>query len=194
MWYSVFIGVAICLSEQMQIILKEKFTMADEKLLSEARTVFDTMCQALDAEGINYDKHVDILSVDVKLNGNDFVITMHMTVDAEDKLIRVSSIVLGVVPEDKRVAVAIAATHVNNKNGSGFFHFHTNRGLVLFKLVSGYAGINLGAELFIEMLIASYLSINDYKDKFYRLANGTITLIQFIEEVNKQSGEGHYNG
>ena len=159
--------------------------MADEKYLIQAKETFAMLCKTLDWHEWNYDKDEENLSIKCGVQGEDLPMDIVIMVDSERCLVRLASHVPIVVPEDKRLDVAIAISVVNNMLVDGCFDFNISSGNIFFRMTNSFLESKLGDDVFTYMLLVSCQIIDVYNDKFLMLVKGMISIEQFLDSENK---------
>ena len=147
----------------------------------QALAVFNGLCANLDAHEFPYQRHEDRLTIEGTARGNDFPMEINIEVDENRQLVILLSHQPLVVPEDKRLDMAVAASVVNNALIDGSFDFDLKSGHMFFRMTSCYIDSLVGDELFTYMIAVSLHTIDEYNDKFFMLAKGMMTLEQFLE-------------
>ncbi len=159
--------------------------------MSEVNTVnakqnFDTLCRMLDNLGFKYHKDEKDLSLETGIQGDDFLIKLHIYVNPEKELISLISIMPFAVEEAKRIDLALAVCAANYGMADGSFDYDLSDGTILFRLTSSYKETMLSGELFKYMILVSMHTIDKYNDKFFMISKGMIEIQDFIES-EKQS-------
>ena len=159
--------------------------MADEKNLIQAKETFAALCKTLDGHEWNYAKDEEKLSIKCGAQGEDLPMDIAIMVDSERCLVRLTSHIPIVVPEDKRLDAAIAISVVNNMLVDGCFDFDISSGLIFFRMTNSFLESKLGDDFFTYRLFASCQTIDAYNDKFLMLVKGMISIEQFLNSENK---------
>ena len=147
----------------------------------QALAVFNGLCANLDAHEFHYQRHEDRLTIEGTARGNDFPMEINIEVDEDRQLVILLSHQPLVVPEDKRLDMAVAVSVVNNSLIDGSFDFDLKGGHMFFRMTSSFRDSLVGDELFTYMIAVSLHTIDEYNDKFFMLAKGMMTLEQFLE-------------
>lgn len=153
--------------------------MADEKL-TRAQNVFETLCAALEKHEWHYTKNESDLSIDCGAQGDDLPMDINIKVDADRQLIMLLSHLPFVIPEEKRLEIAVATSIANNNMVDGSFDFDVTNGHMFFRLTSSFIESEIGTELFSYMLMVSCLTIDEYNDRFLMVSKGMMSLQDFI--------------
>lgn len=156
--------------------------MDDEKI-KRAQKVYGTLCAALDSNELHYDKDEDDLSVECGIQGEDLPMKIKIKIDSGRQLILLLSHIPFVVPEDKRLDVAIATCVVNNKLVNGSFDYDVEDGHMFFRMTNSFIDSEIGNELFSYMFAVSCHTIDEYNDKFFALGKGFMSIDDFIAQM-----------
>lgn len=159
--------------------------MATDKELKKAKSVFDSLCAALDKMEWKYKADEENLKVSYGVNGDDLPMDFTITCDAERQLIRLYSVLSYKFPEDKRIEGAIATNEANYKMAHGAFDYDLSDGMVVFRLVNSYRDSLVGYELFEYMVSVSASTVDNYNDLFFMLGKGMISLQDYMNKINE---------
>lgn len=154
--------------------------MADGKNLEQASAVFETLCQTLDGHQWHYEKDENGLGIECGAQGDDLPMKLSIKVDADRNLVLLISHIPFVIPEEKRLDLAVAVSIVNNRLVDGCFDYDVKSGHMFFRMTNSYMESVLGSDLFTYMLFCSCQTIDEYNDKFLMLSKGMMSLEQFI--------------
>ena len=149
-----------------------------------AKEAFRAVCDMLDGANLKYSADADALKVECGIQGDDFPVKMQMIVDDDHHLVALYSQMPFEVPEDKRVELAIAISVVNNRLADGSFDYDMRDGSILFRLTLSYLDSVIGNEAFFYQLLVSFKTIDEYNDKLFLLAKGSISIEDFISSEN----------
>ena len=158
--------------------------MADEKKLEQARLVYATVCQALDAREWTYDKFEDDLTVTFGVSGDDLPMRLVISVDVDRQLVRILSPLTFNMSEEKRVEGAIAACAASYGMADGSFDYDLSDGTVVFRINAAFHKSHIGVELIQYMIECSMAMVDHYNDRFLALDKGMITIAEFINNEN----------
>ncbi len=153
--------------------------MADEKL-ARAQKVYQTLCAALDARNWKYKRDEENLRILCSARGDDLPMEINIAVDSNKQLIILLSHLPFIIPEDKRLDVAIATSVVNNKLVDGSFDYDITDGHMFFRMTSSFIESEIGNDLFDYMLMCSCYTIDEYNDKFLMLGKGKMGIEDFL--------------
>ena len=158
--------------------------MADHKNLEQAKSVFGTLCRALDKHEWHYKKDEDKLSIECGARGEDLPMEITFKIDADRMLAMLISHMPFVIHEDKRLDVAIAVTALNNRLVDGCFDYDIKSGHMFFRMTNSFIDSRLDEEVFAYMLFCACKTIDDYNDKFLMLDKGMVSLEQFLSSLD----------
>ena len=154
--------------------------MADNNDLL-AKSVFDTLCAALDHDSWNYKKDAENLRIESGARGEDLPIELNISIQPKSGAVLLLSSIPVTTPEDKRIEMAVAVAVANNGMRWGNFDYHVADGRIFFRMAGSYLGNLLGEEFFKNMLYTGCSTIDRYNDRFLMLAKGLLTLEKFVE-------------
>lgn len=157
--------------------------MSDEISRKQAKTVYNTLCEALDDREWRYQKNEDELSIECRVRGDDLEIDIRMHIDEEQQVILLLSQMPFAVAEDKRSAVAVAVACANNGLPDGCFEFNFISGNIGFRMASGYRESLIGKGLIEYMISASVTVIDEYNDKFFHVSKNKMSYDEIVEYV-----------
>ena len=158
--------------------------MADYKNLEQAKSVFETLCRALDKQEWHYKKDEDKLSIECGAQGDDLPMELIFKIDADRMLAMLISHMPFVFHEEKRLDVAIAVTALNNRLVDGCFDYDIKSGHMFFRMTNSFIDSRLDEEVFAYMLFCACKTIDDYNDKFLMLDKGMVSLEQFLSSLD----------
>ena len=159
--------------------------MAENMYLEQAKTVYQTLCQALDARKWRYQKNEAELTIEGGAQGEDLPMPIFIRVDPSLALITLLSHMPFPTPEEKRLEMAAGVSVVNFRLVDGSFDYNVKTGNLVFRMTTSFRESIVGAEVFNHMIGLSLFTVDRYNDKFLMLAKGLVTLGQFIQDVNK---------
>ena len=154
--------------------------MAEANEMALAKTVYGDLCAALDRRQWKYQKHEDDLVVTFGVAGEDISMEFVLAIDAQRQLLRVFSKLPFVVPEDKRMDLAIATCVASYGLADGSFDYDIATGNIVFRLTASFRESKIGDGLFEYLVGCSSAAVDAYNDKFFALCKGLITINDFI--------------
>ncbi|MBR2043040.1 MAG: hypothetical protein IJ946_01735 [Clostridia bacterium] len=157
--------------------------MTDDKKLYNAVNVYKTICDSLDAKGLNYNKEEDKLFVFFGIKGSEENIPLHtfISVDVDRQLVRLDSVLPFKMNEDKRVDGAIATGAANFGMVDGNFDYDMSDGTIRFSMTVSFIGSLIGEGLIDYLIGCSCYTVDKYNDKFYDINEGKLSVADFIE-------------
>ncbi len=156
--------------------------MAEERDLQQAKTVYATLCKTLDSHEWKFNGNEEELCITCVAQGEDLPMQIKLEVDAKRHLAILVSHLPFVVPEDKRLDIAVAVSTVNYALVDGSFDYDVKTGHMFFRMTTSYLESEIGSDAFTYMLFCSCKTIDEYNDKFLMLAKNMMTLEQFISK------------
>ena len=142
---------------------------------SEAKTMYNTLCQTLDNMNWHYTKEEDKFIVRTSAVGQDLTMKLFMKIDEDKQVMYLKSPMPFDVPTYVRDKITTAVVLANYTMHNGSFEFDLSDGYLAFKMVVPYM------ESIISERVCHYminLSCN-MTDKFKALVDGTMTMTEF---------------
>ena len=159
--------------------------MQNENKHERALLVFQTLCKNLDYHEWRYKKDEERLTIETGARGDDLPIEISIEVDEMRQLVLLLSHQPFVVPEDKRIDMAVAVSVVNNRLVDGCFDFDVKNGHMFFRMACSFRDSILGDDLFTYLVFCSSQTVDEFNDKFMMLSSGMISVEKFIEIANQ---------
>ena len=157
--------------------------MADARQLKQARTVYDTLRDALNAREWHYDEEAEKLTIRLNVTGDDIAMRLIFIVDAERQLLRLLSFLPFKVKEDKRTELAVAICETNYAMADGGFDMDLSDGSILFRINASYRDSIIGEELVQYVISCACHTIDKYNDLYLMLSKGLMDLSTVIEKI-----------
>ena len=155
----------------------------DEEMKKEhAAEVYNSLCAALDNRNWRYDKPDDLV-IRFDVSGEDIPMEFVLVVDASRQLIRLMSKLPFVVPEDKRMDLAIATCVASDCLMDGSFDFGLQNGIIYFRMTASFLDSTIGEGLFNYMIDCSCATVDHFNDKFLAIAKGFMSISEFVAEA-----------
>ncbi len=151
-----------------------------------ARKVYNAMRNLLEKMGVRYLEHEEELVLTCTVRGEDIPMDLLIFIHEEQQLVRILSPMPFVVPEKKRVDMAVAVSTVNYGLVDGSFDYDISDGSLRFRLTSSFRESILGEELLKYLFMVTTFITDEYNDRFMLLAKGVITLEQFLEKARPE--------
>ena len=158
--------------------------MTEEEKMELAKSSYKTLCDTFEEKKLVFNKDEENLSISTKLNGRSGTIDVLMRIYSEQSLVRVFIPLPVIVKEDKRLDVAVAVSYVNATLGEGNFDFDIVSGRLAYKLANSFIESELSGDLFSYMLFCAYTTVDNNISKLMAIANGLLTLNDFIKEAS----------
>lgn len=156
--------------------------MADEKTVTQAITVYQTLCRTLDKRNWKYNRDDDNLCVTFDVSGDDFPMSFVIGIDAERQIIRLLSRLPLTMSEENRMLGAAAACIAGYYLVDGNFDYDVGSGTIHFRMTACFRESIIGEELFAYLIDCACGTIDAYNDKFFMLNKGLIDLQKFSED------------
>lgn len=150
----------------------------DEMKLQRAVKVYQTLCDALDAEELKYSKQEDALKVTLTMSGDDLDMNLAFTVVADREVVVLRSYLPFHVPDDKRMELAAAVSIINDNLVAGCFEYDIRDGELRYRLTNSYCDSEVSLALFKYMLLCVTNTVDEYDDKLFLLIKDAMTLEQ----------------
>ena len=151
-----------------------------------ARKVYNAMRNLLEKMGVRYLEHEEELVLTCTVRGEDIPMDLLIFIHEEQQLVRILSPMPFVVPEKKRVDMAVAVSTVNYGLVDGSFDYDISDGSLRFRLTSSFRESILGEALLKYLFMVTTFITDEYNDRFMLLAKGVITLEQFLEKARPE--------
>lgn len=148
--------------------------MADANEMKQAKTVYATLCKALDSKNWKYDEHPDDLALTFSSVGDDLPMGFVVHIDADRQLVRMFSRLPFKFPEESRVDGAIATSIINYKLADGSFDFDYSTGDVTFRLTATFMDSLISEDLLLYMVACSCYTVDEYNDRLLMVAKGML--------------------
>ena len=156
--------------------------MEDEKNIAFARTVFTTLCAAMDHRNWKYSKDEEDLTAHFTVSGDDIPMQFILVIDAKRQLIRLMSPLPFKMSESKRIDGAIATCVASYGLADGSFDYDLSDGQIIFRMTASFRESLIGEELFNYMIDCSCVTVDEYNDKFLAIDKDLLSITDFIEK------------
>ena len=161
-----------------------RLAMAEQDNLLQARSVYNSVCKYLDANGWQYDVNEEQLCIECAACGEDLPIPISIRMYPDRQAMVLISNLPFNISEDKRIDTAIALCGINTKIYCGSFDYDIVTGEIYFRMTNSYAQSKLSQELFDYMVLYSCSRVDEYNDKLLMLAKGVISLEQLLDSLD----------
>ena len=152
---------------------------------SEAKTLFNTLCNTLDNMKWRYDKDEQNLVVHTSAVGRDLSMRLNMHVDADRQVMYLKSPMPFAVPEHTREKMGKAVLIANYTMLNGSFEFDFDNGYLAFKMVIPYMESMLSEKVCHYMIVLSCNMTDKFNDKFQAIAQERMTVDEFESFAKK---------
>ena len=159
--------------------------MADEKVMQKAKSVYETICKALDARDWKYKRFDEDLTISCGARGDDLPMDIIIMLNTQAQVVSVLSPMPYKVAEEKRVDVALAIAIANYGLVNGSFDYDLSDGEIRFRMVSSFRDSVLGEELFDYMVMVTASTVDRYNDRFLMISKGILSIEQFVKMENE---------
>lgn len=159
--------------------------MAEEKYLTQAKSVYTTLCNALDYNNWKYERHDEKLTIISGSLGEDLPIAFAVTVNADVGVVTLVSRLPLTVPKDKQVETAAAVAIANRGLAHGNFDYDLKEGHIFYRMSNSFRGCALGEGSMVYMISVGCQLVDNYNDRFLMLTKGMINLQQFAASENR---------
>lgn len=154
--------------------------MSDVNKEALAESVFDNLCKTLDDREWNYKKHEEDFVVTFTARGDDLPMDFVLAVDVDRQMLRLFSRLPFTVDEDKRMEMAIATCDASNRLADGNFDYDITTGKISFRMTTTFRNSVIGNELFDYLIVTSFITVDEFNDKFFALSKGVLSLEDFL--------------
>ena len=160
--------------------------MVEERVMKQAKSVYETICKSLENNGWNYTREEEDLVIRCGVRGDDLPMDIVIIVNPKAQVVSLFSPMPYKIKEDKRVEAALAVCVANNGLVNGAFDYDLSDGSIHFRVVSSFCESILGEELFNYMIMIAAGTVDIYNDKFLMISNGMMNFQQFLEWDQKR--------
>lgn len=150
-----------------------------------AQHVYQVFKDHLDKNKFKYNAFDDDLVISLTVHGEDLPQPTLIRVMEANQVVQVLSPIPSRIPEDKRIDGAVAVAVANSRLINGCFDYDMSTGEIRFRVAQSFAGIDFGDPLAHYILGVTFLTTDDYNDKFFALGKGLMSLEQFLEKEGK---------
>ena len=127
--------------------------MEEERVMKQAKSVYETICKSLENNGWNYTREEEDLVIRCGIRGDDLPMDIVIIVNPKAQVVSLFSPMPYKIKEDKRVEAALAVCVANNGLVNGAFDYDLSDGSIHFRVVSSFRESILGEELFNYMIV-----------------------------------------
>lgn len=151
----------------------------------EAKSMLKTLCQTLDKMSWHYNCDEEKSIVYTSAVGEDLSMKLYIKVDADRGVMYLKSGMPFDTPKDKINEMALAVIAANWSMLNGSFEMDMDDGYIAFKVVIPFMESIVSEKVCRYLINLSCDMIDKYNDKFKALAQGEMTLSEFIEFSKK---------
>ena len=156
--------------------------MFDATTAQNAKNIYEKICSALDARKWHYQRDDESLDITFGVNGEDIPMEMHISVNAERKIVMLISPLNFRVAEDKRLDLAIAVCAVNSLLAEGNFDYDIASGTLGFRITQSYLESDISVRALDTMISVSCGLTDKFNDKFKAISTGELDVQRFVED------------
>jgi len=160
--------------------------MVDAKQMKQAKMAYARLCEMLEERGWKYDINEEEMSITSGARGDDLPVDVLMKVDEERMLVALYSKLPYVVPEDKRVELALAISAINYALVDGCFDYNPFNGNIVFRLTTSIMESLISKEAFEYMLLVSCQTVDIYNDKLLMVIKDVMSLEDLMKFIMEQ--------
>jgi hypothetical protein len=143
---------------------------------------YNKLCAILDSFNWKYRRFDDELYVRYSMQSEDLPVEIVFAVSEKYNTLRVLSFMPFKVPEEKRVEMALAICHLNDRYINGFFDFNVKTGEITFRMTNFIGDGELGKGTVDYLLSLANHSVDKWNDRLFALVQGYLTLEQFMAQ------------
>ena len=148
---------------------------------NDAKKVFQTMTDALDAKGWKYQAIPEELLILSIATGDDFPIKYSLRIDPDRAGVHFVSTTIATFDKDHRDVGAFAACIANHGLLFGHFDYDLASGDLHYVMFDSLFDSAVGESFFWDMMHTGIEIADRYNDRFIMLANNMIDLVKFSE-------------
>ncbi len=160
--------------------------MADEKVMKQAQSVYETICKTLQTRNWKFERHDEDMVITCGACGEDLPMDIIISVNPNAQVVSLYSPMPFKIAEEKRVDAALAVCFVNDGLVNGTFDYDITEGKIRFRIVTSFRESILGEELFNYMVLVAASTVDVYNDKFLMISKDMLSVQQFVEWENKR--------
>ena len=149
--------------------------------LEMAKTIYGTVCTALDNLGLHYKKVEEDLVITFGLKGDDMNHDLLVVVNPQKEVIQIIEKLPFAISAEKASDIAIAMSYANDVLLNGKFTSDLKQ-RINYEVTQIYSGSLIGEETIKRMILALVYTVEEYDDKFFALNKGYITAESFGEK------------
>lgn len=151
-----------------------------------AQIVFDMISETLKARNLKFVKPEGQKSVYLQVAADEMTIGLLIDVDEDRQLIRMISMLPFEFPKEKLIEGAIATSMTDFNMFDGSFDFNYEKGAVTFRITTSFLNSVISPAVCLSMIGRAFTTIEDYGIKLMKLANGQMTLDQYVDLFDEE--------
>lgn len=155
----------------------------NDKEDKKALDVFKSLCETMDQNELTYTKNEEELAIYAQAVLEDLPIPFTIIIDKKMELIKFLSVVPFVVPEKRRIEMAVAVCQANRWIVDGSFDYNCVNGNLIFRMVASYHDSLIGNDLFLYMIAISLRTIDLYNDKFLAVSKNDMSIDEIVNFI-----------
>lgn len=156
--------------------------MADENKVKQAKAVYKTLCEALDARSWKYQAHPEDLVVTFTATGEDLPMDFVALVDADKQLVQMASRLPFKFDKERRVDGAVAVAYVNFALVDGTFDYNYDTGEITFRITATFMDSLISADLLLYMVACACITVDEFNDKLLMAAKGMLPVERLVAD------------
>lgn len=151
--------------------------------------VYDLFKNFLTDNGIHFQENEDNMRLECTITAEDLPQPTIIRIMEKQDLVQIISPLPFIVPEDKRLDMAVAVSVANDHILNGSFDLNFSHGGMCFRVSQSYVDMELSKEFARYFFSIAVMATDQYNDLFFMLSKGMMSLEQFIEEDAKRMAE-----
>lgn len=149
-----------------------------------AKSIFDTLCNAIERMGWNYKKDEKEPVVYFGVSDDDLQMQFAIIIDEKRQLIRLLSPMPYKMSEEKRMEGVVATCMASYKMVDGNFDYDLSDGSIVFRMTVSFRESIIGEGLFQYMIACSCAMVEEYGKQFLAIDKGTVSISEFLSNNN----------
>ncbi len=138
---------------------------------------FETLCDMLERNDIDYSRNDDRITVHCTIPGRDISVPLALAVNPYKMLVTLYALVPIHIESDKAADIGIAVCLANNALTDGCFVYDIKDGSLYFKMTASCRDGEISEESFEYMLAETMDTIDEYYPKLNNIAKSTQSFV-----------------
>ena len=159
--------------------------MGSENKQERALEVYRQICGALDTRDWKYRSDESDLHIHTGAQGDDLPMDIEIYVEASKYLVLLLSPLPFVIPEDKRLEMAVLVSAANDMMVDGCFDYDIKTGRTFFRRTICYYDSTISHDVILYMLLSSCKTVDDFNDTFFALSKGIFSMEECLAKINQ---------